>query len=112
MAMKGSGSASASAAGPFHYADGTLTLLLHVQPGAARSGWAGLHGAAAIKLRLAAPALDGKANRACVDFLARAAGVPRSAVRILRGERARDKRVQIAPLSEDQFRELQRQWQG
>jgi hypothetical protein len=112
--MTGSGSASADAAAlpPYRFADGVLTLQLHVQPGAARSGWAGRHGASALKLRLAAPAVEGKANRACVDYLAAAAGVPRSAVRILRGERSRDKLVRIAPLSNDQFRELQRQWQG
>jgi uncharacterized protein len=108
----GSGSESARAAlPPFHYADGVLTLQLHVQPGASRSGWAGPHGDSALKLRLAAPAREGQANRACVDFLAAAAGVPRAAVRILRGQRARDKRVQIAPLSAAQFRELQRQWE-
>lgn len=109
----GSGSASdnPSAAIPFRYADGVLTLQLHVQPGAARSGWAGTHGAA-LKLRLAAPAVEGKANRACVDYLALAAGVPRSAVQIVRGEHARDKVVRIAPLGEAQFRELQRQWRS
>jgi uncharacterized protein len=114
MPMTGSGSASAEAAPApaFHFADGVLTLRLHVQPGAARSGWAGRHGPSALKLRLAAPAVEGRANRACVDFLARAAGVPRGAVRIVRGEHARDKLVRIAPIGEDQFRELQRQWQG
>lgn len=111
--MKGSGSANVDAAppSPYRYADGVLTLLLHVQPGAARSGWAGRHGPSALKLRLAAPAVEGRANAACVAFLAKAAGVPRSAVRIVRGERARDKRVEIGPLTEHQFRELQRQWQ-
>lgn len=83
-----------------------------MQPGAAHSGWAGLHGASALKLRLAAPALEGRANAACVAFLAQAAGVPRGAVKIVRGERSRDKLIRIAPLTEHQFQELQRQWQG
>lgn len=111
--MMGSGSANAShsALAPYRFADGVLTLHVHVQPGAARSGWAGHYGEAALKLRLAAPAVEGKANRACVAWLASAAGVPRSAVRILRGERARDKLIRIGPLSEAQFQELQRQWQ-
>ncbi|HKI97985.1 MAG TPA: DUF167 domain-containing protein [bacterium] len=112
--MKGSGSANADGApaAPFHFADGVLTLQLHVQPGAARSGWDGPYGSAALKLRLAAPPVEGKANRACVAFLAQAAGVPRSAVHIVRGERSRDKRVRIAPITDEQFRELQRQWQA
>jgi hypothetical protein len=96
---------------PFHFAAGALTLHLHVQPGAARSGWAGRYGADALKLRLAAPAVEGKANRACVEFLAAAAGVPRGAVQIVRGGKSRDKLVRIAPISEDQFRELRSQWQ-
>ena len=95
---------------PYRFADGALTLQLHVQPGAARSGWAGRHGPA-IKLRLAAPPVDGKANRACVAWLAQAAGVPRSAVQIVHGARTRDKLVRIAPLTQAQFQELQRQWQ-
>lgn len=112
--MKGSGSANADkgAAPPWTFADGVLTLSLHVQPGAAHSAWAGLYGPSALKLRLAAPALEGRANRACVAFLAAAARVPRSAVQIVQGERSRDKRVRIAPLDEAQFRELQRQWQA
>lgn len=112
--MKGSGSANAerSAAAAYRYAEGVLTLQLHVQPGAASSGWAGRHGPSALKLRLAAPAQQGKANRACIDFLAAAAGLPRSAIQIVRGERSRDKRVRIAPITEPQFRELQRQWEG
>lgn len=109
MPDSGSVSASGSQRTYYRYEDGALTLQVHVQPGAARSGWAGLHGPA-LKLRVAAPAVDGKANRACIDFLARAAGVSRQAVQILSGERARDKRVRIAPLTQAQFQELQRQW--
>lgn len=97
---------------PYSFADGVLTLQLHVQPGAARTGWAGLHGAGALKLRLAAPALEGRANAACVAFLAKSAGVPRAAVQIVRGEHSRDKLVRLAPLTPHQFQELQRQWQA
>lgn len=109
--MKDSGSANGSAPPPFRFADGVLTLHLRVQPGAARSGWAGRHGPSALKLRLAAPAVEGKANQACVAWLAKAAGVPRSAVQIVHGERARDKLVRISPLTDAQFQELRRQWQ-
>jgi len=107
----GSGSVRAPVSPPYHFADGALTLHLHVQPGAVRSGWAGRYGEDALKLRLAAPAVEGKANKACVEFLAAAVGVPRGAVRIVRGGKARDKLVRIAPISEDQFRELRSQWQ-
>ncbi|MDR0717947.1 MAG: DUF167 domain-containing protein [Azoarcus sp.] len=76
--------------------DGSLILNLHVQPGAKRTGFAGLHGEAA-KVRLAAPPVDGKANAALCAFLAKICGAPGSAVTLVSGERARAKRVRIAP---------------
>jgi uncharacterized protein (TIGR00251 family) len=71
-----------------------LILELHVQPGAKRSEFAGAHGTR-LKIRLAARAVDGKANDALVDFLAAHYGVPRRSVRILSGLKSRQKRVEI-----------------
>ncbi|NLF54548.1 MAG: YggU family protein [Thauera phenolivorans] len=75
-------------------ADGSLVLSLHIQPGAKRTGFAGLHGEA-MKLRLAAPPVDGKANAALCAFLAEFCGVPKSAVSLLSGEASRAKRVRV-----------------
>lgn len=76
-------------------ADGaTLTLSLHVQPGAKRTGVAGLHGDA-LKLRLAAPPVEGRANDALIAWLAEVFGVPARQVRLLRGEKSREKVVEI-----------------
>ena len=69
-------------------------LELHVQPGAAHSEFAGMHGER-VKLRLAARAVDGKANAALVEFLAAHYGVPKRSVRIVSGLKSRDKRVVI-----------------
>jgi len=71
-----------------------LILELHVQPGAKRSEFAGSHGAR-IKVRLAAPAVDGKANAALVEFLADYFGVPKRNVTIVSGIKSRSKRVAI-----------------
>jgi uncharacterized protein len=71
-----------------------LVLHLHVQPGAKRSEFAGKHGER-IKIRLAAPAVEGKANEALVEFLAGHYGVPRRNVSIASGARSRAKRVVI-----------------
>lgn len=76
-------------------ADGSLILTLHIQPGAKKSGIAGLHGEA-LKIRLAAPPVDGKANAELLGFLAKACGVSRSAVELLSGETSRAKRVRIS----------------
>ena len=75
-------------------ADGALTLSLHVQPGAKKTEFSGLHGEA-LKLRLAAPPVDGKANAALIAFLAKFCGVPKNAVSLLSGETSRQKIVRI-----------------
>jgi uncharacterized protein (TIGR00251 family) len=69
-------------------------LRIHVQPGASRTELGGTFGDA-IKVRVAAPALEGRANRALVEFLAALLSVPRSRIAILSGEHGRDKRVLI-----------------
>ena len=72
----------------------STVLLLYVQPGAKRTEFAGLHGER-LKLRLAAPALEGRANEALVEFLAGYYRVPRRNVTIASGLRSRMKRVII-----------------
>ena len=71
-----------------------MILELHVQPGAKRSEFAGMHGER-VKIRLAAPALEGKANAALIEFLAGHYGVPKRNVRIAAGLKSRRKRVVI-----------------
>ncbi len=75
--------------------DGSITLTIHVQAGAKRSEVAGLYGDA-LKIRLAAPAVDGRANAALISFLAHAFGVPERAVVLLRGAKSRRKTVRVA----------------
>ncbi|TMH96023.1 MAG: YggU family protein [Betaproteobacteria bacterium] len=76
-----------------------MILELHVQPGASRSEFAGWHGER-IRIRLAAAAVEGKANAALVEFLASYFGVPRRSVRIASGLKSRRKRVVIEGVSE------------
>jgi uncharacterized protein len=71
-----------------------VTLELHVQPGASRTEFAGRHGER-IKVRLAARAVDGKANEALIAFLSSHYGVPKRNVRIVAGLKSRQKRVVI-----------------
>lgn len=72
-------------------------ITLKVVPGAKRTEVAGRHGEA-IKIRLQAPPVDGKANQALLDFLAEKLDVPRNAIRIIRGETNTLKTVEIHPL--------------
>ena len=73
---------------------GAVVLDLHVQPGAKRTEVAGTHGDR-LRIRLAAPPVDGAANDELVRFLAEAFGVPRRNVTIVTGATARRKRVRV-----------------
>lgn len=80
--------------------DGVL-LTLHIQPGAKKTEVVGLHGEA-LKIRLAAPPVDGKANAALLAFVADRLGVPRSAVELVGGQTSRAKRVRVSAISPEQ----------
>lgn len=76
-----------------------ITLALRVQPRAARDEVAGLHGDR-LKVRISAPPVDGTANRHLCRYLAGLFGVPASSVRLVRGEKGRDKTVEVAGTTE------------
>jgi uncharacterized protein (TIGR00251 family) len=80
---------------------------VRAQPRASRTEVAGTHGEA-IKIRLAAPPVEGAANAELIAFLARRLGVSKSAVRIVKGERGKNKLVEVAGVSEEQVRALAR----
>lgn len=71
-----------------------MLLAIHAQPGASRSEFAGLHGDA-LKVRIQAPAVDGKANDAMQRFLADAFGVSKAQVLMVSGASSRQKRWRI-----------------
>jgi uncharacterized protein (TIGR00251 family) len=79
-----------------HADDACLTLRIHAQPNARSTGAAGLHGDA-LKIRVAAPAADDRANAALLAWLADALAVPRSTLRLKSGKTARRKVVEIRP---------------
>jgi len=74
---------------------GGVVLTLRVVPRAAKNEVSG-EMAGALKIRLQAPPVEGKANRALIDFLADALDIPRNAIGIVSGETGRIKRVVIA----------------
>ena len=75
-----------------------VRLTLHVQPRASRTELMGLHGDA-LKIRLAAPPVDGAANLELVRFLAKLLGVARSSVELTAGTGARRKTVLVRHLT-------------
>jgi uncharacterized protein len=73
---------------------GRVRFSVRVQPRASRDAVSGVPGDA-LKIRLAAPPVDGAANEALVNFLAALFAVPRRAVRILAGDSSRSKLIEI-----------------
>lgn len=72
----------------------SLSLTLHVQPGAKRTEISGLHGEA-LKIRLAAPPIEGRANEALLRFIADKFGVPMRQVELKQGGQSRHKVVMV-----------------
>src|SRR5438128_11870740 len=85
--------------------EGAVTFLVRVQPRASKDGIAGEMGGA-LKVRLQAPAVEDRANEALVEFLAQLLKTPRTAVRILSGERSRTKRIEIRGVTVQQIQAL------
>jgi len=88
----------------FNHKDGAVTFRVRVQPRASRTEVMGEH-AGAIKLRIAAPPVDGKANEECRRFLAKLLGVSASSVEIVSGESSRDKVIRIRNVSAQRLRD-------
>jgi len=78
-------------------------VAIRLQPRAKRSEVVGER-AGAIVIRVTAPPVDGKANAALCAFVAKAAGVPGSAVEVVRGQTSRDKVVRVSGVSIDHLR--------
>ncbi len=75
--------------------NGGVLLQLSIMPNAKRTEVDGLHDGA-LRVRLAAPPIDGRANEALIAWLAKSLGVPKRDVELLRGESSRRKQVAIA----------------
>jgi uncharacterized protein (TIGR00251 family) len=70
-------------------------ISVHAQPGAKKSEVAGLHGDA-LKIRIASPPVDGRANEALIAFVAKELAVPRAAVSLEHGAGSRRKTLLLA----------------
>lgn len=71
-----------------------LTLTLYIQPGAKCTEISGLHGNA-LKIRLASPPIEGRANEALMDYVAELFHVPVRQVSLKRGAKSRQKVIVV-----------------
>jgi len=80
------------------------TFTIRVQPRARKNAIVGELGDA-LKLALTAPPVEGRANEACITFLAEFLKVPRSSVTIAAGQSSRNKVIRVRGLSTTQVEE-------
>lgn len=78
-----------------------IVLRIHVQPGAGRSAVVGRHGDA-LKVRVAAPPVEGRANDATRSLLADALGLPEDDVELTGGQSSRTKRFRLKGLDAEE----------
>jgi len=78
-------------------------LKLRIVPNAKRNEVTGEHGDA-VKIKVAAPAIEGKANEALLEFIAEKLGIHRRNLTLIAGEKSRDKLIEIAGLDATEAR--------
>ena len=84
--------------------EGPVRIRIRVQPGASRNevvGWDD----AVLRLRVAAPPVEGRANVAVVELLAAKLGIAKGQVRVASGARARMKVIVVEGMGEEEVRE-------
>ena len=97
-------------AAPFARWDGDdLLVAVRVQPKAAQDAVADLNGNA-LKVRITAPPTDGKANQHLTRFLAQELGLPKSAARVEKGEKAKDKTVRLVGADPEALASARQRW--
>jgi len=77
-----------------------VILRVRIQPRASRCGISDVK-EDYLKLRVSAPPVEGAANRACRDYLAKQFGIPKGYVEILSGEKSREKRILLKGIDRD-----------
>ncbi len=77
-------------------------LTIKVSPNASRSGIAGVRDGV-LQIRVAAPPVEGRANKELIEVLAKALGVRKSAIRIIKGQTGRNKVIEIEGMSGEEI---------
>ena len=86
----------------FREENGSVFFKVRVMPRASREGVVGLY-EDALKIRLTAAPVDGKANEACRAFLAKLLSIPRAQVEILSGHTSRNKVIKVSGVSSEKI---------
>jgi uncharacterized protein len=84
--------------------DGSIVLSVHAQPGAGRSAIVGRHGNA-VKVKVAAPPEQGRANEALVAMLGQHLGLKGGEIEVVAGASSRTKKIRITGIEEQELAE-------
>jgi uncharacterized protein (TIGR00251 family) len=82
---------------------GGVVFNVLLQPRSSRNEIAGVHGEC-LKVRVTSSPVEGKANQACIDCIARALGLKRGAIEIIAGHTARRKRLHVSGITTEEFK--------
>jgi uncharacterized protein (TIGR00251 family) len=91
--------------------NGELLLLVHIQPKASKTRIVGLHDGR-LKVAVASPPVDGKANKEIIAFLARVFGIKKHALRLKSGAQSRRKVIAIDSFAIDEARSVLSEYVG
>jgi hypothetical protein len=78
-----------------------VIIQVHASPRASKTQVQGLHGEA-LKIRLQAPPVDGKANETLIEFLAKTLGIPQRQITLISGQTSRQKRLNLQGITANQ----------
>lgn len=82
-----------------------ITITVQIQPKSASDEIAGIHDGR-LKIRISAPPVDGKANERLTEVLAKALGVSKSSVEIIRGKTSKLKTIRISGIDEEDYNQF------
>ncbi len=85
--------------------DANLTITVQVQPRSSHDGIVGLH-EGRLKIRISAPPVDGQSNQRLTEVLAKAFGVSKSSVEIVKGHHSRLKTITISGIGREDYEAL------
>lgn len=82
-----------------------ITITVQVQPRSSRDEIVGIH-EGRLKIRISAPPIDGKANERLTEVIAKAFGVSKSSVEIVKGHHSRVKTIKISGIGREDYETL------
>lgn len=82
--------------------ENSLNIQVQIQPGSSKDQIIGLHNGR-LKIKISAPPVDGKANQNLIEFIAKALGVSKSKIEIVKGRTSKLKTLKISGIDQQSF---------